>query len=165
MVHPNAMIVNGQIKLTPDFMVSHEEADDRIINSINQAFQRKTQRRSLWLVTSETCIITVLLYYLNNAWVGKSVRVLKKRSIVSSKQQYELYSLHRILLQLGRGVINSLFAAHSLTGCDTVMKVGTKGSMLKASKEHSDLLDNFAVYRLDEDNILLAEKFIVKVIQ
>ena len=79
----------------------------------------------------------------------------KKRCIVSSKQQYELYPLHRILLQLGRVVINSLSAAHSLT----VVKVGTKGSMLKALKEHSDLLEN------DEDDILSAEKFLVKDIE
>ena len=116
-------------------------------------------------MTSDTDIITVLLYHLNNAWVGKSVHVLKKRRTVSSKQQYELYPLHRILLQLGRGVINSLSAAHSLTGCDTVVKVGTKGSMLNALEEHSDLLENFATDRLDEDNILSAEKFLVKVIE
>ena len=30
--------------------------------------------------------------------------------------------------------------------------------MLKALKEHSDLLENFATDRLDEDNILSAEK-------
>ena len=36
--------------------------------------------------------------------------------------------------------------------------------MLKALKEHSDLLENFATDRLDEDDILSAEKFLVKVI-
>ena len=36
--------------------------------------------------------------------------------------------------------------------------------MLNALEEHSDLLDNFATDRLDEDNILSAEKFIVKVV-
>ena len=46
----------------------------------------------------------------------------------------------------------------------TLVKVGTKGSILKALKEHSDLLENFATDRLDEDNILSAEKFLVKVI-
>ena len=61
--------------------------------------------------------------------------------------------------------MNSLYAAHSLTGCDTVVKVGTKGSMLKALKENSDLLENFATDCLDEDNILSAEKFLVKVIE
>ena len=37
--------------------------------------------------------------------------------------------------------------------------------MLKTLKEHSDLLENFATNRLDEDNILSAEKFLVKVIK
>ena len=121
------MIVNGQIKLTHDFMASHEEADDRIMNKINEVFQRKNSE-TITVVTSDTDIITVLLYHLNNAWVGKSVLVLEKRCIVSSKQQYELYPLHRILLQLGKGVINSLSAGHSLT----VVKVGTKGQGLYA---------------------------------
>ena len=112
------IIVNGQIKLIHDFMASHKEANDRIMYSINQVFQRKNSE-TITVVTSDTDIITLLLNHLNNASVGKSVHVLKKRRIVSSKQQYELYPLHRILLQLGRMVINSLSAAHSLTGCDT----------------------------------------------
>ena len=37
--------------------------------------------------------------------------------------------------------------------------------MLKALSEHSDLLDNFATDHLDEDNILSAENFLVKVIK
>ena len=72
--------------------------------------------------------------------------------------------MQRILLQLGGEVINSLSAAHSLTGCDTVAKIGTTGSLLKALKEHSDLLENFATDRLDEHNILSADNFLVKVI-
>ena len=83
-----------------------------------RCFNGKTQ--TITVVTSDTDNITFLLYHLNNAWVGKSVHVLKKiRRIVTSKQQYELYHLHIILLQLGRMVINSLSAAHSLTDCDT----------------------------------------------
>ena len=42
------MILNGQIKLAHDFKASHEEDDDRIMFSIKQVFQQKTQRRSLW---------------------------------------------------------------------------------------------------------------------
>ena len=71
------MLVNGQIKLTHYFMASHGEADDRIMNSINQVFQRKNSK-TITVVTSDTDIITVLLYHLNNAWVGKSVHGLKK---------------------------------------------------------------------------------------
>ena len=49
-----------------------------------------------------------------------------------------------------------------------MVKLGTKGSitsMLKALKEHSDLLENFGTDRLDEDNILSTEKFLVKDIE
>ena len=101
--------INGQIKLAYDFMASHEEADDGIMYSINQVFQRKNPETQNY-----NC--------LNNACTGKSVHVHKKGRIVSSKQQYELYPFHRILLQLGRPVINSLPESHSLAGCDTVTK-------------------------------------------
>ena len=77
------MIVNGQIKLTNDFMASHEEADVRIMYSINQVLQRKNSE-TITVVTSDTDIITVLLYHLNNAWVGKSVNVLKKGRTVTA---------------------------------------------------------------------------------
>ena len=69
-MHNEAMIVNGQIKLTHDFMASHEEADNRCFNGKNS--------ETITVVTSDTDIITVLLYHLNNAWIGKSVHVLKK---------------------------------------------------------------------------------------
>ena len=34
------------------------------------------------------------------------------------------------------GVINVLLAGHSLTGCDTVAKVGGKAKMLKTLQNH-----------------------------
>ena len=38
------MIVNGQTRLANDFNASHEEADDRLMFSINQVFQRSSSR-------------------------------------------------------------------------------------------------------------------------
>ena len=77
--------------------------------------------------------------------------------------QKELYPLHKLLSELNPNVVDQLPAAHSLTGCDTVAKVGTKRAMLKALQEHSELIQNFGRDRLDKDAIF-AEKFLLKVI-
>ena len=58
-------------------------------------------------------------------------------------------------------VINTLLASHSLTGC---AKVGGKTSMLQALQNHSELIINFGKEELDENAILAAIKFFVKVV-
>ena len=89
---------------------------------------------------------------------------MNKANIVSFKKQHKLYLLHKLLDKLEAKTFESLPAAHSLTGCDTVANIGTKKSMLKAVIEYSDLLQSFGSDRLDEDIILSAENFLVKVI-
>ena len=78
----------------------------------------------------------------------------------SRKLENELYPLHQLLTKLDHNVINCLPAAHSLTGCDTVAKVGTKKAMLKASNDYSNLIADFGTERLDADCILSAEIFL-----
>lgn len=132
------------------------------IQIINQS---NTTSKTLTVVTSDTDIITVLLYHLKNIWTGTHLYVLKKGRVKSSKQlQNELYPLHKLLSELDSNVIDQLPAAYSLTGCDTVAKIGTKGAMLKALQDHSELIRNFGSDRLDEDIIFSAENFLVKVI-
>ncbi len=75
-----------------------------------------------------------------------------------------MYPIHNLLQELETHVVNHLPAAYSLTGCDTVAKVGTKGAMLKALQDSSELLQNFGHDRLDENMILAAEQFLVKVV-
>ena len=41
-------------------------------------------------------------------------------------KQNEMYPLHRLIQKLNPAVVDNLPAGHSLTGCDTVAKVGTK---------------------------------------
>lgn len=61
-------------------------------------------------------------------------------------------------------VINQLPAAHCLTGCDTVAKVGTKKSLLKALNTNNPLISDFGKESLDGDMILHAEQFLIKVL-
>jgi len=160
-----SLIIDGNVTDAGNFRATHEEADDRIMFSIQQINQRNTTSKTLTVVTSDTDIITVLLYHLKNTWTGTALYVLKNGRDKSSKQlQKELYPLHKLLSELNPNVVDQLPAAHSLTGCNTVAKVGTKGAMLKALQEHSELIQNFGRDRLDKDAMFFAEKFLVKVI-
>ena len=97
--------------------------------SIHQVFQRGNSR-TVTVVTSDTDIITLLLYHSKHSWAGKEIHVQKKAKMTSLRKQYELYSLHMLLQLLNAEVIGSLPAAYSLTGCDTIANPGTKTSML-----------------------------------
>ena len=156
-------IENCLTTIASDFRATHEEADDRIMYSVNVIFQHASSD-AVTVVTSDTDIITVLLNHLNTIWAGKWVHVLKNGRIKSTKQQKELYPLHKILHELDSDVINALLAAHSLTGCNTVAKVGTKNGMLETLEVHNEPLKNFGKECLDEENILAAEKFLEKVV-
>ena len=65
----------------------------------------------------------------------------------------QLFPLNAVLENYNKHVIDQLPAAHCLTGCDTVAKVGTKSSMLKVLIEHDQLLTHFGKDLLDEDMI------------
>ncbi len=47
-------------------------------------------------------------------------------------RQNELYPLHDLILSMDTGVVDYRPAGHALTRCNSVAKVGTKASMLKA---------------------------------
>ena len=61
-------------------------------------------------------------------------------------------------------MINYLYQQLSLTGCDTVGKVGTKLSLLNTMETDEDLLQYFGKDRLDSDAIADAEQFLVNVL-
>ena len=63
-------------------------------------------------------------------------------------------------------VIRQLPAAHALTGCDTVAKVGTKDAILKTlmSQDPDDTIVDFGRDRLDSEMFSVAEKFLIRVI-
>ena len=63
-----SLIIDGNVTDAGNFRATHEEADDRIMFSIQQINQRNTKSKTLTVVTSDTDIITVLLYHLKNTW-------------------------------------------------------------------------------------------------
>lgn len=157
-------IESGHSSLASEFWATHEEADDRIMYSINKIFSALATTGSVTVVTVDTDIIVGLLFHLNNAWKGNAINLLKKGHIKSSKTQKELYPLHKIKENMESDVINVLLAGHSLTGCDTVAKVGGKTKMLHVLQNHGELIQHFGREGLDEDVISAAEQFLVKVV-
>ena len=78
--------------------------------------------------------------------MGRSKTVpIKTRNIplFGSKKEKELFPLNSTLQSLKEHIIDSLPAAHSLTGCDTVTKVGTKASMFKILESNEVMLKIF----------------------
>ena len=79
-----SLIIDGNVTDVGNFRATHEEADDRIMFcSIQQINQRNTTSKTLTVVTSDTDIITVLLYHLKNTWPGTALYVLKKGRVKS----------------------------------------------------------------------------------
>ena len=159
------VISAGEVKEAQAYRASHEEADDRIMLNIQQLYIKTSKSGTVTVVTPDADIFVVLMYHLKNTWRGLSLHLLKKGQITMPKKpQKELYPLHLLILKLDPKVIDQLPAGHSLTGCDTVAKVGTKKSLLNVLESFDPLITDFGREALDGDMIRYAEQFLIKVI-
>ena len=112
--------------------------------SISKIYSSASENCCVSVVTPDTDIFVNLLYYLQNAWHGLNLYLLRKGDVkVKTIHQKELYPLHCLLGRLDSNLVRSLPAGHALTGCDTVAKVGTKFALLKALQQFSNFLEDF----------------------
>ena len=112
------VISGGEANESASYRASHEEADDRIMFSVNQLFTKKVEK--ITIVTPDADIFVVLMYHLKNTWKGMCLYLLKKGQItVRQRAQWELYPLHLLIPKIEPNVIDQLPAGHALTGCDT----------------------------------------------
>ena len=143
---------------------SHEEADDRIMFTIQQLYS-KDSSSSTTVVTPDADIFVGLLYHLKNSWSGMELFLFKKGNIKGNRSdRIELHPLHLLLPKISPAVVDNLPAGHSLTGCDTVAKISTKKNLLNSLDLHGKLITEFGKDRLDEDIIQQAEAFLVKLV-
>ena len=72
--------------------------------------------------------------------------------------------LHVIFYELGEDLVEMLPAVHSLTGCDTTSKIGTKSKALAVMKTcmHLELKRLTTTYNLNERCIHAGEQFLLK---
>ena len=159
------VISDGLINEAIEFRASHEEADDRIMFSVAKITALSTESCSVSVVSPDTDIFVNLLYYLQSAWHGLNLYLLRKGDFkVKTIRQKELLSLHLLLGKVESSLVRSLPAGHALTGCDTVSKVGTQLTLLKALKQYSHFITDFGLDVPDEDMFEKAEQFLVKVV-
>ena len=148
------VISNKQVSKIGSLKSSHEEADDRIMLHINYEVMKGTS--SIIVASSDTDILVCLLYHLVK-WKTNGLSCLW--NVRGPSIQRKINPLHVLLADIGENIAIQLPAMHSLTGCDTVSKVGTKYSALK--KLPSDLISNFGLQECTEEMIEMAENFLV----
>lgn len=108
-----------------------------------------------------------MMFHLKNTRDGLSLYLMKKGQITMPKKpQKELYPLHLLVRDiLYPKIIDQLPAGNSLTGCNTVAKVGTKKNLLSVLENLDPVITDFAKEALDGDMIHNAEQFLINVIQ
>ena len=113
---------NGSTEKIPDLYMTHEEADDRIMAHIEYA--AKNGAFHIAVASSDTDILTGLLY---NApkWMN-CYNMQNLWNVRGSSKDRKAVPIHILLSDIGVDVALVLPSLHSLTGCDSVSKVGTK---------------------------------------
>ena len=104
-----------------------EEAYDKIMMHIEHEVNEGA--KSIIIASNDTDILVCLLYH-SIGWMKKGLNQVW--NVQGPKSNRKFYPLHTLVSVLGEEIVLQLPAAHSLTGCDTVSKVGTKYAALKS---------------------------------
>ena len=67
-----SLIANCHVEEATSYRVSHEEADDQTMFSIQQIYLKSLQNGTITVVSPDADIFVVLLYHLKNNWQGLS---------------------------------------------------------------------------------------------
>ena len=162
-ISPNAWFVStGRASQFPRLDCTHEEADDRMMFHVQDILCRLGQHTSITLSSGDTDVFVCLLYHFVVNWSHLGLDELWL--IRNSGLKRSILSLKKICLSLGEELIKCLPALHALTGCDTTSKIATKLAALNAIRipESIPLLANFDRPQLTDNEIKLAENFLVK---
>ena len=109
-------ICSGQATEAKSYRASHEEADDRIMYSVQQIYLNTSKKGTVTVYSPDADIFIVLLYHLKNMWDGLQLYLLKKGSLkVTKKRQNELYPLNLLIECIDGYIIDQLPAAHLVT--------------------------------------------------
>ena len=159
--HACLMITNGVVKNVLALASSQEEADDRIMAHINYVLKQNVSH--VTVVSSDTDILASLLYHAVR-WINNyNLKTLWNVRGTSSNRQ--VVPVHILLQDVGEKLALILPALHSLTGCDSISKVGTKSAALKCVPEHGYLIADFGKSELTEDIVKRAENFLINCIK
>ena len=128
---------------------------------INYALKQNVSH--VTVVSSDTDILASLLYHAVR-WINNyNLKTLWNVRGTSSNRQ--VVPVHILLQDVGEKLALILSALHSLTGCGSISKVGTKSAALKCVHEHGYLIADFGKSELTEDIVKRAENFQIKCIK
>lgn len=146
------LLVNGKYCDVPDLLTLSDEADDRIMLHVSHC--ALAGFKTVTVVSPDTDVLVMLLHHFYTRWRTHSLQLWFMSKTGS------FHSVNKIMESIPGPVLPVLLAFHSLTGCDTVSKVGSKAVLLKLTECFS-LIANFGKNTLSPDIIGDAEHFLV----
>ena len=150
------MMKNGIKSLVPELRSTHDEADDCMMTHINHAVRVDCCSASL-ICSRDSDVYVSFMYHFTRTW--------KNHGLVQAwmEDMGTYIPIHSMCDELGEDIVEILPAVHTLTGCDTTSKVGTKKKAFDVMKkgEHQQL-QTFGLGVLDNTMLHVAEQFILK---
>ena len=140
---------------------SLEEADERIFLHVNHAINT-TGDENILIASSDTDVFVCAVYYFHKVFQSNGLKQLW--ILFGSGQTARYVPLHELSEALDKQVIETLPAIHSLTGCDTTSKFGTKHSALTQAKDCAYIIQEFGREELTDNMIEKAEEYLTRVL-
>ena len=153
--------VNGSCYVEQLLQCFHEEADDRIMFHLNHAV-KIFKFYSVVIASLDTDIFACALHHFSQlVYFG-----LNEFWFVSGRRNsLTIVPIHDLVKKISTDIIEILPAVHTLTGCDTTNKIGTKATALKTGNacgyEH---LCFFGKHELMNEMIYNTRQFVLRCI-
>ena len=155
--HPAEHIVHVVVKEVPELLSGIEEADLRIIPHTANAIQAGI-KRAVVVSTDTDVVMYTLAHYQNFNELGvKEVWVR-----FGSKDNRQNIPISKLAHHYGATKSKALAKAYFGTGCNPLIKVGSKASAYKSEPEN--YLQNFGTESKNDADFEAAERFLVRVV-
>lgn len=155
---------NGIIEENLSLVSDHEEADDRILFHIFHIIKTSTSSEIV-ICSTDTDVFVNALFHYHETW--KNAGLEKLWVAFGAGKTLRYIPLHSLSIEntVPHIILTTLPAIHSLTGCDTTSKVGTKLAALKTAEAFAEnLLFDFGKEPLNQDMEKRAEQYLVQVL-
>ena len=134
-----------------------EEADDRIMMHICHGGVADVN--SVMVYSADTDVFVSLLYHFKVSFDVDELYVITG----GTKRKQRTVPIHLLVDAVNPILIDCIPAIHSLTGCDTTSKIGTKAAILKKPVD-LDLVKSFGKTELTPSMVVDAEKFLLQIL-
>ena len=157
--HPCVKVFQGEKRELIHLRSDMDEADIRIIPHVMDAVS--CGNRNIVVSSNDTDVIVLLLYY-TDVFHLHGLQQLWLRAGIGDSTRF--IPLHTLAARMGTPLCKVLPAVHSLTGCDTTSKIGTKAAALKCDPV-IHLADFGKAETASPPLLARAEEYLVKVLK